>query len=309
MGTLPHPRKSIITGEWGNRHRNHRHQRHWCRAGADFLFSLSAKKYYFCGLFFSIYIFMNINKLIFSIAASCIFSLGCAQCPDSVQVYVDPEVICPGEIAHLSTDSLLLHCVNIGDIICVNSDTQDTAIVSPNDWTHLSQNNNLTALSVVFYVDSTCKHGWAVKAESNYGQQQWKNNNTQDNNTNHFDFGIEAFRDLDGYNNTQTLKNSVTGRINYPAAVSTSLPFYLPALGQLNYLFSQSAIINASLQSINTNYALPNGNVWSSTNSTYNNQAHCLNWKTGELLKAYDSGDPNVVTKNEPNYVLPVMNF
>ncbi len=261
-----------------------------------FFIFIIREKILFLRSFFSIYIFMNINKLIFSIAASCIFSLGCAQCPDSVQVYVDPEVICPGEIAHLSTDSLLLHCVNIGDIICVTNfddGSHDTIIVSPNDWTRLSQDHNLTALSIVFYVDSTCKHGWAVKAES-YQTKQWKTSPSPDNFPTR-QLGIDACRDLDGYANTQQIHSAT-----YPAAYYTQDPFYLPAFGQLNYLFVQRNILNMSLQSINNNFKLPQGNWWSSTCHQTISSAIYLDIKTGE-----SQGQIKLTSY----YVLPVMNF
>lgn len=243
---------------------------------------------------------MNIKDTFLLLAATCIFSLGFAQCPDSVRVYVYPEVICPGEVAHLSTDSTLLHCVNIGDIICVNSNTQDTAIVSPSDWTRLNLASTYTPFSVVFYVDETCRHGWAIGLS--FSEKKWNNNTISTKlidslpspSTAH-----DAANDFDGNSNTQTIRTSTTAAYSttkYPAVGSIESPFYLPALGQLNYLTSQMAIVNIALQLFDS--FLPVGNWCSSTQ--YDKTRI---WFVGT--------DFSIVIGAKINnyYVIPVMNF
>lgn len=251
---------------------------------------------------------MKFKLLFFSLATLCSLSLGYAQCPDSVRVYVYPEVICPGEVVHLSTDSTLLHCVNIGDIICVNSNTQDTAIVSPSDWTRLNRSSTYTPLSVVFYVDETCRHGWAVEAKTD----PYTTNYAWGLGTVNFSATplVSAILDTEGFSHTSFL---LTASPNKPAAVQahTNPLFYLPASGQLNVLYTNSSVINASLTTCNcSNFPPVNHNqpdsesnlIWSSSYSYSNNtKAIALNWLTGiytEILK----------TKKTP-FIIPVMNF
>lgn len=252
---------------------------------------------------------MSFKPLFCLLAATCVFSLGFAQCPDSVHVYVNPQVICPGEVAHLSTDSTLLHCVNIGDIICVNSNTQDTAIVSPSDWTRLNLASTYTPLSVVFYVDETCQHGWAVEARNTaYEKKAWYS----------FPLGYQeqipnidnirsSLMDINGHSNTIAIltgPNYVTPYLTYYQAfnsASSKIPFYLPALGQLNILFSVKDRISQIISdTLSTSYqTIPNDNWWSSTQKD-NRYSYYLS-NSGIISSNYKTINTY--------YVIPVMNF
>ena len=200
---------------------------------------------------------MNIKDIFLLLAATCIFSLGFAQCPDSVHVYVDPQVICPGEVAHLSTDSIQLHCVNVGDIICVHNDYHDTTIVTPEEWTSLGLSSTYTPLSVVFYVDETCRHGWAVKVGT-FSTAPWNKARSPNNETIDDFLTIRAaLTDLDGYSNTILVKTSQNyNQTNHLAFANTTNPFYLPAIGQLNVLFSVKDRISQVLGYLNSSVFL-----------------------------------------------------
>lgn len=244
---------------------------------------------------------MKFKLLFFSLATICIFSLGFAQCPDSVRVYVYPEVICPGEFVHLSTDSTLLHCVNIGDIICVHSDTYDTVIVSPSDWTRLNLASTYTPLSVVFYVDETCRHGWAVQCDSTYVKKQWNKTarNPPDESLVNFTTSRLAISDLDGSSNTDSITAHITS--TYEAFSSLPAPFYLPAIGQLNVLFSVKNNISIILTAVGF-FSLPDNEdvYWWSSTEFSNKNAWALHCSNGSIENQ---------AKTKSFHVIPVMNF
>lgn len=246
---------------------------------------------------------MSFKPLFCLLAATCVFSLGFAQCPDSVHVYVNPQVICPGEVAHLSTDSII--CTNVGDIICVHNVSLDTIIVTPEEWMNLGLSSTYTPLSVVFYVDETCHHGWAVKATTaNYEKKKWGINNplrhpnTDESELTNFVTEAGSNSDLNGYSNTQHIRTNHTNSTYHPA-FDSPVPFYLPAMGQLNILFSvknrvSQVLTNASCSSLPDN----DYNWWSSTENGVQN-AWSIN-KTGTI---------SITLKITDLYVLPVMNF
>lgn len=249
------------------------------------------------------------SRCIFLLAGIFAFVLGYAQCPDSVRVYVYPEVICPGEVVHLSTDSTRLHCVNIGDIICVNSNTQDTAIVSPSDWTLLGLASSYSPLSVVFFVDSTCRHGWAVQCDSTFKDSKWTSltlaSCTDIEGINNLPANRTAFFDIHGDLNTAAIQSLNSS--NYPMFNQTH-PFYVPAIGQLNYLYAEILTIDNSLHLIlgNSNFTLLNySNWWSSTESNVNPARQALYLKDGIVASQNKTSNPS----SKKNYVLPVMNF
>lgn len=181
--------------------------------------------------------------LLFYILFCAFVGVGFAQ-----TITVSPDVICAGGSSYLATDTNLNY-VHIGDIICVgNNSNHDTIIVRPEAWDMYS--SSYTALSVVFYVDTTGKHGWAVKAVTGaYSRAIWYNNPGQahpEGLTPCFNNNM-ALKDLDGKTNTSIIK---TAGANYAAANSTQYPFYLPAAGQLYYLFTKTSLVNATLENV-----------------------------------------------------------
>lgn len=126
--------------------------------------------------------------------------------------------------------------VHVGDILC-----EGNAIISPANY----PSSGATAIGVVFYVDNTGQHGWAV-ALQDAGSYQWGCRGSDmplPNYTNK----RQAIYDLDGYENTRIVRENCTGS---PAfyAVDFENGWYVPAIGQLNYLYGNLVEVNASLQ-------------------------------------------------------------
>ncbi len=144
---------------------------------------------------------------------------------------------------------------HVGDILC-----EGDLIVSPANY----PSSGATAKAVVFYVDNTGQHGWAI-ALQDVGSYNWgpKSNDTPLAN---YGSAREAIYDLDGYENTQTLHNST-----YPAfnAVDIENGWYLPAMGQLNYLYGNLAEVNTSLLVVGGIQFTGDWTYWSSTENSY----------------------------------------
>lgn len=127
---------------------------------------------------------------------------------------------------------------HVGDILC-----EGDLIVSP-----ASYNANIhTAIGVVFYVDQTGQHGWAI-ALHDEGEYEWGcyGSDTPLPNYDH-DNKRGAIYDLNGYENTRIVREHST---DHPAfyAVDFENGWYVPAIGQLNYLYGNLTEVNASLQ-------------------------------------------------------------
>ena len=141
-------------------------------------------------------------------------------------------------------------CVNaqvahIGDILC-----QGDQVVSPANFNA----NTHTPVGVVFYVDNTGKHGWAIGLQD-AGEFKWGPyaNDTPLPNYSGTSNARLAIYDLNGYLNTQKIYaaygNDSTFVTNYPAfhAVDFENGWYLPTIGQLNYLYGNLIEVNAGL--------------------------------------------------------------
>lgn len=243
---------------------------------------------------------MNIKYLFCLLITLYSMSLGYAQCSDSVRVYVYPEVICPGEVVHLSTDSTRLLCVNIGDIICVHNDSHDTVIVSPSDWTLLGLENSYSPLSVVFYVDETCQHGWAVKDTTSYKDTKWSTSMSDISSITNCPNITSAIEDIDGKSNTSAMLAA-----NADATQTLSPPFYIPAIGQLNCLYSQAPFISSCITSSNNPHFLLNYGKWWSSTELNDTKVWFFDISIGEISNQKKNLNPN----SKKNYVIPIMNF
>lgn len=137
--------------------------------------------------------------------------------------------------------------VHVGDILCT-----DNSVVSSNDFVASGR----TALGVVFFVDNTQQHGWALALnDAGQGTMPWGNE------------GSLCY--LQGYNNNpQTIYNDTIGSMRcdsithtaqrlgwtleqYSSAVNAAVQYgngwYLPAIGQLIVLYGNMPEINAAL--------------------------------------------------------------
>lgn len=126
--------------------------------------------------------------------------------------------------------------VHVGDILC-----EGNLIYPPSTYPV----SGATAIGVVFYVDNTGQHGWAVALED-AGSFAWGCYGSDMPIPNYGD-KRQAIYDLDGYENTRIVRENCTGS---PAfyAVDFENGWYVPAIGQLNYLYGNLVEVNASLQ-------------------------------------------------------------
>lgn len=200
-----------------------------------------------------------------------------------------------GDSVISSGDSTTLHAevaggevsfVSVGDILCTDNTTE-----KPADFLASGK----TALGVVFYVDNSGLHGWAVNLE-NEGYFQWGN------------FGVDipdlpnkGSIDTAGYSNTLIIRDFGDAS-TYPAAWAVDFDngWYLPAMGQVNMLYGAIPILNASLEivggtlfSMNSSWAL-----WSSTEYSAERAIDIFN--TGSVLYCY---------KTNHDYVRSVRSF
>ena len=133
----------------------------------------------------------------------------------------------------------LCQTVNIGDILCT-----DGSIVSCEAF----PNSGKTAKGIVFYVDETDQHGWAVHLEYQ-GSALWSPDYYDIPTLPNFKKFRDAINDFDGYKNTRKIRQA--GDIyTYPAAWAVDFEhgWYLPAAGQIRYLYGYIPEVNRSLE-------------------------------------------------------------
>lgn len=181
--------------------------------------------------------------------------------------------------------------VAIGDILCT-----DNSIVKPSAWPVAGK----TAKGVVFYVDTTGEHGWAVHLQEIHNSISWGGYGIDITDLPNYTTARDAVSDFNGYSNTQSIRNT-GGSNTYYAAYSSVVDFangwYLPAIGQLRVLYNSLPNVNITLQLVNGQPMFP----ISSSYSEYNNQIWYLsssenNASTIWVLKA--SGVLNLLNKN-----------
>ena len=178
------------------------------------------------------------------------------ESPDAT-IIATADTICLGDSVTLSVvgETIVLPAVAIGNILCT-----DGSVVSPSDWPVSGK----TAMGIVFYVDSTGEHGWAVHLQ-NHGSYQWASYGTDVSQLPNISYARVALMDLDGYTNTQILLNNAYCPAAY--AVDFANGWYLPAIGQLNLLFAEMVTLNTSLQVVGGTqfYMDSEFHYWSST--------------------------------------------
>jgi uncharacterized protein (TIGR02145 family) len=143
----------------------------------------------------------------------------------------------------------------IGDILCT-----DGTIVKPSAWPVSGK----TAQGVVFYVDSTNLHGWAVALHDD-GEMPWGGLGTNIATLTDYTTEETAKTDMDGYANTQKIRAAGTS-VDYPTAwvVDLANGWYLPAEGQLFVLRQVKSSVNITLSQVSGD-SFGAGSFWSST--------------------------------------------
>ena len=171
----------------------------------------------------------------------------------TVTVALDPAVLCVGEetVIHALTPNASvtlnteLPSVHVGDILCT-----DSTFVHPQNWPC-----GKVPKAVVFYVDTSGKHGWAVSLHDE-NSCAWATSFTGFLESNIPDLvdcphARAAICDHNGYQNTYHIRNYNTAQY-YPAAYAVDFEdgWYLPAAGQAYHLYIAIPHINNTLQMV-----------------------------------------------------------
>lgn len=183
--------------------------------------------------------------------------------------------------------------VQVGDILC-----EGDRVVSLSDY----DSSNDIAIGVVFYVDETSQHGWAVSLD-NVGCCSWGKYN-EDTSLDNVGGKCKASRDTDGYANTKAIleKNA-----DYPAFTTVDFEggWYLPAIGQMKRLYANFDEVNETLRKVGGKIFERNGyTYWSSTEHTaYDAWYMC---SIGEIGCTSDSFND---CKTSPRWIRSVKDF
>lgn len=174
-----------------------------------------------------------------------------------------PTMICEGEETTIhalgeNASFYQFHNPNVikpGDILC-----SDNTIVKPEDWPC-----NKIAKGIVFYVDSSGQHGWAVHPNITYYHTTTSINST---NVPVFQTARSALLDINGYLNSFIINNNMQNYLQWDL-FDFAGGWYLPAIGQLRILFEERVAVDSSLQLIGGSILFPTGSNWTTTLSKY----------------------------------------
>lgn len=149
--------------------------------------------------------------------------------------------------------------VKVGDILCAQDG--DTTFVHPDNYT-------AGAIGVVFYVDETGEHGWALHPQIQARDIYWSYEYELPTGMTGYESVRDAIYDLDGYDNTYFLRQaSKYDHDLYPGAwvVDFEHGWYWPAIGQLNILWGSLPKVNSSLALIGGDVLRGSWLYWSSS--------------------------------------------
>ena len=228
-----------------------------------------------------------------------IVQLMVAETPE-ITALADPEVLCVGQEIELHavgaqasvTLTSELPKVTVGDILCT-----DNTFVHPADWPC-----GKVAMGVVFYVDDSGQHGWAVSLQDEPAACIWGLLLSLDIPTlTNYTSAFSTMGDLDGYQNTAGIRASGTAA-QYPAVYQIDFDhgWYLPAAAQLYRLYATLGIVNNAIQTVG-GVIFPLNSAWgywsSSEKSAY------------EAWALYNNSSLTVVNKSVSLSVRTVRNF
>lgn len=227
----------------------------------------------------------------------------------SLSTLAQPAEICSGQsttIHAMGENAGFLQggqppAVAVGDILCT-----DNSIVKPSAWPVPGK----TAKGIVFYVDNTGEHGWAVHLQEQGTEVKWASTySTHISSLTNYLTSRNACTDFNGYSNTQKIRTAGNATL-YPAAwaVDYNNGWYLPAAGQLRLLSAELMTINASLQVVaGTQFLTDYYTVYSYWSSTYNWQGS-YEWSHAWNVRL-DNGQVSALTRITPDRVRSVCNF
>ena len=181
--------------------------------------------------------------------------------------------------------------VHVGDILC-----EGNRVVSP----ALAGSE---AIAVVFYVDGSGQHGWAVALHDS-GKVSWGPNyyNTPlpDCTT-----AAKAANDFDGYGHTGVVLKDRDDHLAFNA-VDYENGWYLPSIGQLKRLYSKLDKVNASLSTVGGD-EFPSETDWEYWSSTEYNGASA--WYLDASGEVHSKDVTYNGTKDGNRLVRSVINF
>ena len=156
-------------------------------------------------------------------------------------------------VIFLSTLMSLGQSISIGDILCT-----DGSIVNCEAF----PNSGKTAKGIVFYVDETDQHGWAIHL-SYQGSVQWSLDYHDIPSLPNYQIFREAINDFNGYENTRKIRQAGDA-YTYPAAWAVDFDhgWYLPAAGQIRYLYGYIPEVNRSLELVGGQIFELSSNWW-----------------------------------------------
>lgn len=186
--------------------------------------------------------------------------------------------------------------VHVGDILC-----EGNLIYPPSTYPA----SGATAIGVVFYVDNTGQHGWAVALEDAEEQASW-GASYSDTPLPNYTNKRQAIYDLDGYNNTLVVRQYSSTGYHAFYAVDFENGWYLPAIGQLNYLYGNLVEVNASIRMAD-GIVISTTEYWSSTE--YNIQTAWYLGTSGGLGVNTGYSNVNGYGKSYYYHVRGVRNF
>ncbi len=161
--------------------------------------------------------------------------------PEELEIVVERDsFICEG-------DSVTLHAISseanymlldipkvaIGDILCTDGTT-----IRPSKYAASGK----TAKGIIFHIDETGEHGWAVSLTDMVATDVWSTvYEDVPGIVNRTGMFRDVYLDMDGYNNTQFMLAQGTA-VEYPAAYNIDYVggWFLPSAGQIKMYFEQS---------------------------------------------------------------------
>ena len=198
-----------------------------------------------------LFIHSRMDSTVFGCDSITVLELLVADMP-AVSAISDLPVVCFGNeavIHALSPNSTVtlssdLPFARVGDILCT-----DNTLVHPENWPC-----SKAAKAIVFYVDPTGYHGWAVGLHDDDTSCVWGTNAQWPADLNiptlpDRPTSRAAISDFDGLQNTLLTRNYYPAAY-YPAAYSIDFAngWYLPAAGQAYHLYTMIPTVNRSLQ-------------------------------------------------------------
>ena len=217
-----------------------------------------------------LFVYTHVDTTTLGCDSITILQLFVADTP-TVSAIPDPAVLCVGSetVIHAITpnSSVMLNSdlplVHVGDILCT-----DNTFVHPQNWP-----TGNTPKAIVYYVDPTGEHGWAVNLHDDGNPCAWGTNTQWPAELNIPDLddcgnARAALFDYEGYLKTYHIRNYYPSEY-YPAAYSVDFEdgWYLPAAGQAYQLYSAIPFINPSLELVGGTPISPDTewNYWTSS--------------------------------------------